>query len=330
MMETFQYLAPVYLTQILLGVLLLILFVRDRDEVGTGKILLTSLLYTALNILIEWFLNDYLLAATLVVQWTLFVLLANRIISIDLPRASMTLFCYFSLLMGFSMLEARFSPEELTQEEKLLTEGFDENSKSDKKDLPKQDWITRLEHGSLPRKIYSTRNWVIEYLYHPETEEPVSTVSSPAPTPALPPLPHPENPDPAKTVTLSGKEFEALFFPEKNTAQTPQEIPTSTPTLPKPTENYPTVPPNGGRNTNGINAEQMSEIVKIRNRSTDPGYAPPEYYISAIGMGSGGHFAIVDGDMLREGSVIYTQKEKPRAWRLYRIEVNQVFWQPLK
>ncbi len=332
MENSFIYLAPVFLTQILLGVLLLWLFVKERDQVGLGTILLTSLLYTVLNIVIEWFLNDYLLATTLVVQWTFFVLLAQRILSIPLPRASVTLFCYFSLLMGIRMVEVHFTPPELTDDEKLLVEGFEETDSEENQEIRDTDWVQRLEAGTLAHKTYASRDWLLDFIYPPEKIEtpeedplpvpPDNKVSTP-PTASLPL----ENTPLQVSGGMTGAEFEQLFYPADPVAPPSPAVEPPAESPPETAFAEPRVPDPANLS---INAQQMSQIVEVKNRSTDPGYSPPDYVISAVGVGSGGRFIIVNGDMLKEGSIIYTQHENPRGWKLYQVTPTLLYWQPLK
>ncbi|MGA0368138.1 MAG: hypothetical protein ACO3N7_01655 [Kiritimatiellia bacterium] len=333
-MDALTLLLPTFITQILMGVLLLWLFVMAQDEIDLDRILLTSLLYTLLNVLIEWFLKDYLLATTLVFQWTIFVLLANRICAIPLPRASITLFCFFSLLMGGRMLEAHFFPEEISEEEKLLMEGFHTPRESPGAEVPELSWVQRIREGSIASKTYVSKKIVVDLIYGGETEN-EDPLSPPPATPTPLSVKVEPSPLPPSTGTLSGKEFEALFYPLEYSSESEQSPPPAVPTplpaalLPPPryadTNSLP--PPSGPAS---INAEQLTQIVEIRNHSTDPAYAAPDFQISAVSMGSNGRFAIVDGDMLREGSIIHTQLDTPRAWMLYRIEPTKVFWRPLK
>ncbi|MDF3130455.1 hypothetical protein P0Y35_14710 [Kiritimatiellaeota bacterium B1221] len=324
------YLAPVFLTQILLGVLLLWLFVKERDQVGLGTILLTSLLYTALNIVIEWFLHDFLLATTLVVQWTFFVLLAQRILSIPLPRASVTLFCYFSLLMGVHMAQVHFTPPELTEDEKLLVEGFEETGSEAGQEALEKDWVQRLQSGSLAHKTYASKDWVLDFIYPSEKNE----IPEEDPLPILPEAiakTPPRTAAPENTALpvagMTGQEFEKLFFPE---LPADPASPESIAAAPLTTEIAFVNPPLPEPANLSINARQMSQIVEVKNRSTDPGYPAPDYSISAVGVGAGGRFIIVNGDMLKEGSIIYTQHENPRGWKLYKVKPTLLYWQPLK
>nr|MDA3873491.1 hypothetical protein [Kiritimatiellia bacterium] len=80
----------------------------------------------------------------------------------------------------------------------------------------------------------------------------------------------------------------------------------------------------------GFNAEQLSDAVEVRNRSTDRRYPHPQFEIGAVSMGENGRFAIVDGEMLKEGSIVRTNEENPRGWKLHRIGRTELFWQPLK
>ena len=331
MVDTLLFLMPTFLTQILAGVLLLWLFVRSQDEIGLERILLTSVLYCVLNIVIEWFLQDYLLAATLVLQWALFVLLANRICAIRLPRACITLFCYFSLLMGGSMLEARFVPKERSEEEKLLMEGFEESEDAADHGEHELSWARRLKEDSIASKTYAFKQRVVDLLYHPDEEAMAPPPPLPTPTPQpLAQIQAQETPPPPPPNEI---ESEAPSAPQENSEEPPPVVqaPTPTPTVePVADVVYPEEDPPRVSNNNSISGEQMNDIVEIKNRSTDPSYDAPSYKISAISMGSGGRYAIVDGDMLREGSIIHTQLETPRGWLLYRIEPNQIFWRPLK
>jgi hypothetical protein len=68
----------------------------------------------------------------------------------------------------------------------------------------------------------------------------------------------------------------------------------------------------------------------VRNRSTDPAFPPPDFHIGAVSIGSGGRFAWVDGELLREGTILRVPGEGVRGWRLYRVDDHELFWQPLK
>jgi hypothetical protein len=79
-----------------------------------------------------------------------------------------------------------------------------------------------------------------------------------------------------------------------------------------------------------IGADQLGDIVRVKHRSTDPRYAPPEYIISAISIGDRGSFVIMEGRLLREGAVLRTGGQQPRGWKLFRVSEAELFWQPLE
>jgi hypothetical protein len=325
MVDALLYLAPGLLSQILIAGFLLWLFVNKRDDVGTLRIVAASLGFTALNLLIEWFLNDYLLIATLVLQWAVFALIANRFLSMPLARACITLFCFFSLMMSLSMLEAHFNGTEMTEDEKLLLEGFERPDGGSQSPAPDEDWVQRIEAGLISQKTYAAKKQLQAMMYKTPEADSVALLPAPQSTPT--PLPGPAPLVPAQTTVskMTGAEFEKLFFQE----DPPAEI-TQVPPTPDPTPDVFVSDLSPGFSNASINAQQMSNIVNIRSRSTDPGYSPPEFLISAVSMGSQGQFAIVNGKMLRQGNVVPSESSPPRAWRLYRIQKNEVYWQPLK
>lgn len=340
MTDALIYLAPGFLIQILMAALLLWLFANEKDEVSLGRILLISLGFTGLNVLIEGSIQDYLLYATLVVQWCLFTLIANRFISIRLPRASLTIFCYFMILLGFQMLETRLSPDDLSEDEKLLLQGFEKADEDKDQESEQENWVSNLELNMIGARAMQARYQILDILYPPP--EPTELPSDPSPEPSVvisltPKASNAISGGPNPSGSMTGKEFEARFF-SKNEGVEPETpepaevvvavpLPDDTIFITQPEQVREPIRPSGRAM---ITAEEMSEIVDIRSRSTDPSYAAPEYDVSALSIGKGGKFAIVDGEMLREGSIIRTQLENPRGWRLLRIAANEVFWQPLK
>jgi|GEM_PF-6451935 len=340
MTDALFYLAPGFLIQILIAAFLLWLFANGKDEVGLVRILLISLGFTALNVLIEGSIQDYLLYATLVVQWGLFTLLANRFISIRLPRASLTIFCYFMILLGFQMLETRLSQNELSDDEKLLLVGFEKTDEDKDPESEQENWVSNLELNMIGARSMQARYQILDILYPPP--EPTAPPSNPSPEPSVVIAPTPKasnaiSAGPHPNGAMTGKEFEARFFTKNEGVEPETPEPTEVVVaIPLPDDTMFVTPPEqirepirpSGRAR--ITADEMSEIVDIRSRSTDPSYAAPGYDVSALSIGESGKFAIVDGEMLREGSIIRTQLENPRGWRLLRIAANEVFWQPLK
>lgn len=330
MIDALFYLGPGLLSQLFVAAFLLWLFVNGKDEVGPLRIMLVALTFTAMNLLIEWVLNDYLLAATLALQWTVFVVIAHRYLYIPLGRACVTMFCFFSLMMSFSMFEARFREAEMTEEEKLLVEGFVNQPDQADTRSPELDWVERMEAGLIRNKTYAAKKQLQAALYMPAAADwddlpPVET-PPPAPVAELPP---PQPTPPTATVSgMTGEAFEALILGQNTDPQTEAIIPKAPPDSQVPQVTVSDFSPELTRAS--INAQQLSKIVTIRNRSTDPSYEAPDFLISAVSMGSNGRFAIVNGEMLREGSIVPSEVDHPRAWRLYRIGNNQVFWQPLK
>lgn len=329
MVDALLYLAPGLLSQILIAGFLLWLFVNQKDEVGPIWILACALSFSTLNLLIEWVLDPYLLTATLVLQWVIFAVICHRVLSMTLARACITLFCFFSIMMGLQMLEVRLNGAEMTEDEKLLVEGFERPDEDRQSPASGVEWVRRIETGLISHKTYASKKQLQAMIYKIPVPEPAVPANKPAATPTpAPPLPtplpllQPSQPAPSK---MTGAEFEALFYPKAPAVESVQAIPTP---LPAPEVLVPELPP--GMTSASINAEQMSNIVNIRSRSTDPGYSPPDFLISAVSMGSHGRFAIVNGEMLRQGSVVPSQTTPPRAWRLYRIQQNEVYWQPLK
>lgn len=339
MFGDFFHLLPGLVLQIALAAALLWLFTRPSDDVPVTHILLTSLGFSFLNMGIEWALRDYLLEAIVVVQWTFFVLLANHFLSIPLPRAALTLFCFFSLMLGSGLLDARLSQSELSEEERLLVEGFQAVEVPEAHESePLSPWAIQIRNGILDKRLVAARSAALRSLYakpEPEVAEQPNPMPDPTPeTASVSPVLSPSS-------TMTGNQFEALFtrvspadFP------TEQEIVSETPESsgspdrmvtekpePRPTDE---VRPDRRNHPGGFNAEQLSEVVEVRNRSTDRRFANPQFDVGAVSMGEHGRFAIVDGEMLKEGSIVRTNQESPRGWKLHRIEPTELFWQPLK
>ncbi|MEX2606831.1 MAG: hypothetical protein WD708_05755 [Kiritimatiellia bacterium] len=344
MIENLLHLLPGLALQFLLAAALLWLFTRPSDDVPVTHILLSSLGICFLNLLIEWALRDYLLEATVVVQWTFFVLLANHFLSIPLPRAALTLFCFFALMLGAGLLDTRLSPQDLSEEERLLLEGFQAveiPNPADSKEL--SPWAIRLRQGILDKRLMGARAVTLRSLYPPSDEEAktdrkteVATIPDPTPEPA-----HETGSDPVEITqspSMTGKEFEALFAHSPSVQSSGKngdplettEIPDLIAGEAEPPEPDDTIRPDRRHHPGGFNAEQLAEVVEVRNRSTDRRFAHPQFQVGAVSIGEHGRFAIVDGEMLKEGSIVRTNRETPRGWKLHRIEPGELFWQPLK
>lgn len=344
MIGNLLHLLPGLLLQVALATALLWLFIRPSDEVPVLHILLTALGFTFLNMAIEWTLRDYLLETTVVVQWTLFVLLANHFLSIPLPRAALTLFCFFALMLGVGLLDARRSPSALSEEEQLLIEGFQAvklSESAESEDL--SPWSIQLRNGILDKRLLAARAVARRSLYTVSEKERVvkpDPTPDPMPEPIPEPIPEtaPEPPVISQTPAITGKEFEALFD-----RHAPSDPPTTIQELPGITDlpsqgsveleasvDDPDTRPDRRHHPGGFNAAQLSEAVDVRNRSTDRRYANPQFEVGAVSIGEHGRFAIVDGEMLKEGSVVRTNREDPRGWKLHRVEPTELLWQPLK
>lgn len=341
MLENLLHLLPGLILQFLLATALLWLFIRPSDEVPAVRVLLTALIFCLLNPAIEWTLRDFLMEATLVIQWALFVLLANHFLSIPLPRAALTLFCFFALMLGAGLLGGTFASRELSEEERLLLEGFEavEVADSDESGDPAL-WALRLRSGILDKRLMTARSIALRSLY-PETETDPKPKSAAQPTPQTAPETVAEIETRPPATSMSGKEFEALFQTSTPAVATDNRV-ESSPEIAEPAERTTGTPeppthsrepdarPDRWNHPGGFNARQLSEAVKVRNRSTDRRYPNPQFDVGAVSMGEQGRFAIVDGEMLTEGSIIRTNREDPRGWKLHRIEAAELFWQPLK
>lgn len=329
MLKAFIYLAPGLASQTLTAGLLLLLFVNTKDKVGPLRIAAVAAGLTLLNLLIEWVLSDYLLAATLVLQYVVFAIIVHRALSMTLARTCITLFCFFSLMMGMEMLHVHLDGAELTEDEKLLVEGFERPDSNRDSTTSQETWVQRLEAGLLSQKTYASKNEIARLLYPTRIQDQpplqVRDTARPFPAPTATPVPR----SPVNPSSMSAAQFEALFYPPVSAENELPADPFDDPVLtPQPGILVSDLAP--GLTSTSLNAEQMSSIVDIRNRSTDPSYSAPEFRVSAVSIGSQGRMAIVDGSMLRQGSVVPSPAEPPRAWRLYRIEQNELFWQPLK
>nr|MDA3872337.1 hypothetical protein [Kiritimatiellia bacterium] len=198
MSENLLYLLPGLSLQFAFAAGLLWLFIRPSDDVPVTHILLIALGFCILNLGIEWVLRDYLLEATLVAQWTFFVLLATHFLSIPLPRAALTMFCFFAFMLGAGMIGSKLAPPELSEEERLLIEGFQavETPESiESKEL--SQWVVRVRNGILDKRLVSARSVTLRALYpapetaektEPETdtETDMAVAEKPEPTPAPP------------------------------------------------------------------------------------------------------------------------------------------------
>ena len=82
--------------------------------------------------------------------------------------------------------------------------------------------------------------------------------------------------------------------------------------------------------TASVTGEQLSQMARIRNRSTDPRYPAPNFEITGTGQGRLGTYVIANGRLVQVEGHLASPEQPPRAWRLIRATQNEVFWQPLE
>jgi hypothetical protein len=327
------------LIQVISGFLCLRIFLPPDVPRRGWPLLLCSVLMIALSLGVETVLDPWIFEGTLIFQWVLFVLLCHRICRLPLLHSMAALVCYFSFMLGLGMLcdpvadpadppdaaaestEDAFDPEQLL-EAGLLDEDSGTRSSVGSPDPSSREvpaWILKLHDRMLHRKLGRAQQRVWSLLYNrPDTKPAPSPTPTPEPLPTATPTPQPGTP-------MSDEEFLDLFRP----TPTPRPVPTAVAPLPgaSPT-------PQGGHvvkpgDVATVNSEQLTEIVKLKNRSTDPRFTPPEYEITAIGVGVKGRYAIIRGQMMREGNILRTGTEPVRGWRLIRIQEDELYWQPL-
>jgi len=315
-------LLPALATQFLAGWAMLALFQQSADEVHPLRAPATALFCLLAGLGIEVFLSPFLFQGTLVVQWALFVMLGHRVCRVPLGKSMLAQFCFFSLMLGKGLLEERVGGSDLGMEERRLLEG-EPSGETD--EVP--DGRDHLEASLLHHRLLAVRHDVHGLLY--DLPGPAAPVPTPKPPPPVDP--------PSEPPGMSGAAFEALIYgdaPEppdpvvESTAFAPDD-PASTPPPEIIPVEFPEAPALTGDSTS-IHSDQMSEIVEVKNRSTDATYAPPTFEIGAISIGANGRFAMIDGRLLREGAVLRTGAQDPRGWKLYQVTKTELFWQPLK
>jgi hypothetical protein len=79
----------------------------------------------------------------------------------------------------------------------------------------------------------------------------------------------------------------------------------------------------------GVTAEQLQQMVSIRNRSTDPRYPAPSYAITATGKGSRGSYVIANGQLVGLGSTVDNPGGEPKAWKLREVNPTSILWTPV-
>lgn len=172
-------------------------------------------------------------------------------------------------------------------------------------------------------------------------EEPVLPTPTPLPTPTATPEPEPEptptalpdpepepepEPDPPPP-ELAGPELETEPDP------IPSEEPEPTPT---PAAGIWVRSPRTGENPirveddASVNREQLADMAKIRNLSTDNRFPAPQFDITATGQGRLGTYVIANGRMVEINGELPAQQAPPRAWRLARATATEVHWSPVE
>gem|GEM_PF-6155347 len=305
-----------------------------------GPLLVCSCLYLLMGIVVETILNEWIREGTLVFLFFFFILLANRLCKLPLLHAWCAMFCHFSLMLGYGTLG--FAPGEIQTEQALTVDQPEENldrflevgilretpptptpvaEKTGDHSEQESDVLRSLRSRMLHRKLDRSRELLLEILYpgDPGGQTP-HLMATPVPTSA------PARPTPVPGSRMEKEEFFLLFSPTPTPS--PEQIPTPQPLLPTPT-------PNQGAtvvdpvDAVAVNSDQLNNMVKLRNRSTDANYLPPRFEIDALGIGANGRYAIVNGVLMREGNIIRIETGTVRGWRLVKIKENDLFWQPL-
>ena len=79
-----------------------------------------------------------------------------------------------------------------------------------------------------------------------------------------------------------------------------------------------------------VNSQELSRMVRVKNRSTRKDVPAPDYDVSAVSSGSYSTYAIVDGGMVQLGSTIPAPKDsKAHMWRLVKVSQKELLWQPI-
>lgn len=327
------------------GYLILRCFLPPSIQSRGWPPLLCSFLFLFSGIAIEKILGPFLLEGSLVFLFFFCILLADKVAKLPLLNATGALFCHFCLMLGLGLLpeaslDSGSNPTEPdTPKEESLEDSLDDLLEAGLMDdevpptptpVPEPleptrpavtpTWVTETRELYLHRRLLAARNVLREVLYRPErSPEDIP----PQPTPALQATPTPA-PTPIPGSELTAEEYFALFDP----TPTPAPLVHSTPLPPTPT------PLQGENVVNpgdavAVNSDQLSNMVQLRNRSTDTQYLPPEFEIDALGIGNNGRYAIVNGTLMREGNIIRVSESTVRGWRLVKILEGELYWQPL-
>jgi len=325
------------LVHLLSAFLMMRFFLPPSIKKRGWPLLACSGLFLVSGLIIETILAPWIHEGTLVFLLFFFVLLANRICKLPLVHSFCALFCHFCLMLGLGMVQSAhpvFLPErgEKTEQgeedfDQLLEAGLLEEASATPTPTPQpektssneaNEVISVLHDRMLHRKLVRSRSLLLDVMY------PDDARAQPSPTPTPLPGDIPAAPTPVPGSIMEPEEFFRLFAP----TPTPRPGGQVPPPLPTPT-------PVQGENVIhagdavAVNSNQLTNMVKLRNRSTDSMYMPPDFEIDAVGIGANGRYAIVNRVLMREGNIIRVESETVRGWRLVKIREGELFWQPL-
>lgn len=125
-------------------------------------------------------------------------------------------------------------------------------------------------------------------------------------------------------------------FPWEEPQPTPQGPP-PTPFTPEETPKAPAQPPLlmdepilEPSPRHGLNAEQLAEMTRVRNRSTNPKIPPPAFSVSAVGRGPAGTYVIAENQLVEIGGSLSGKESHPRAWKLVAADQSETVWEPVE
>ncbi|GEM_PF-3992053 len=338
---------------------------RPKGSAIRYSVISAAVVIAIASMLVEHALGSLLKEGTLVFSWTLLALIAHRLGGLKLPAALAAIPCLFATQMAWAVFQDSQVESREEKEARLLTQGFEDEAASS---IP--TWAEDVLYSRLDLRLLSARNFIRERFLPPalpagETEDasplsPSEVVAAIAPSPTLtvepklepaenvvpgpgteaaPELPlagleqdpeglQPQNvEDSEEEAGMSGEEFAGLFGPSNSSEPEPVESPAE--------KTEPSFSPvitgrNFVKQGNLIGSQELSQMVRVKNRSTSKEVPAPNYEVSAVSSGSYSTYAIVDGGMVQLGSTIPAPKDsKARMWRLVKVSQKELLWQPI-
>jgi hypothetical protein len=307
-------------------------FSRKGETPGLWRIVLCSLLLPPTAIAMDFAVGGFLREGSLLFIGVLFALLLHTLGKLRIFAAFGAVFCLFSLSLGTAVFhDNRRFHSDTAEEERLLQQGFDaqDSSANEADSLPNELLDSRLD-----QRLLVARNHLFDFIYADDSplESPPAT---PTPSPALvaaTPQPTPKTEDPEPSY-VPGENFALLFL------DTPAESPTDEPTAlhtPSPVASPTRRPEKRGENVvnvdaiPSITAEQLTQMAKVRNISIDRRFPAPVFEVGLIGIGDAGSYAMVNGTVIRIGSILRSPGSTPAAWKLVKVSATELYWQPME